>query len=135
MFFYTIMNILIILLENVNKSRTSAGSLSLIDKIGVVDMQSRHGGLVYVMNHTACIFLNYHHCSLHYHQPFKKNTPKKKKKTNLPLLLYLHNKCTALIFIQTVITHEWKKSITLYLVLIVVLSCKRRATAVFAHAE
>jgi hypothetical protein len=29
MFFYTIMNIFITLLENVNKSRTSAGSLSL----------------------------------------------------------------------------------------------------------
>jgi hypothetical protein len=29
MFFYTIMNICIILLENVNKSRTNAGSLSL----------------------------------------------------------------------------------------------------------
>jgi hypothetical protein len=33
MFFYTIMNIFITLLENVNKSRTSAGSLSLTNRL------------------------------------------------------------------------------------------------------
>jgi hypothetical protein len=33
MFFYTIMNIFITLLKNVNKSRTSAGSLSLMPEV------------------------------------------------------------------------------------------------------
>jgi hypothetical protein len=37
MFFYTIMNIFITLLENVNKSRTSAGSLSLTNKEDIID--------------------------------------------------------------------------------------------------
>jgi hypothetical protein len=47
MFFYTIMNLIITLLENVNKSQTSAGRISLKIKIKIYNFFS-------LITHIAC---------------------------------------------------------------------------------